>query len=250
MAQVFRGVVDSKRPTPNCSAGSRRPGWGRRGCGVRKRWSAATGRWCTGARRRVLGHSADVDDAFQATFLVLLRKANAVREPGALGNWLYGVAVRTATHLKAQAGRRRTLPLEAGAEVPAPTADDRADLLSALDQELALLPDRYRIVLVLCELEGHTLRRAAEVLGVPPGTVASRLARGRRTLARRLIRRGFPPTAVALGPAFAEAARATPPWSLVRAAVALSPDGAPERISWVVSSTLTESLKMQRSSRG
>ncbi|MBX9623975.1 MAG: RNA polymerase sigma factor, partial [Gemmataceae bacterium] len=131
--------------------------------------------------RRVLGRAADADDAFQATFLVFLRKARQVRDRAAVGNWLYGVAHRTATHLKGRAARRRPVPLDLDA-MPAPRPADPSDLLPALDDELARLPDRLRAVVVLCELEGATLAAAAKALGVPPGTAASRLHRARRLL--------------------------------------------------------------------
>jgi RNA polymerase sigma factor (sigma-70 family) len=171
--------------------------------------------------RRVLGRSADADDAFQATFLVLLTKARAIRARAAVGNWLYGVAYRTATHLKARAARRRPVPTELDA-MPAPQPDDAADLLAALDDELARLPDKYRAVLVLCELSGQTIAAAARALGVPTGTAASRLARGRQLLAERLNRRGLPATAVAVSAALATSARARVPPALTRATTKLS----------------------------
>jgi RNA polymerase sigma factor (sigma-70 family) len=142
-----------------------------------------------GVCRRLLGHH-DAEDAFQATFLVLVRKAAAVPGP-ALANWLYGVARQTAVRLRATAakrGRRETRVTT----MPEPTAADvrDADWQAALDEELGRLPDHYRGVVVLCDLEGLTRKEAARQLGIPEGSVASRLARARALLAKRLARRG------------------------------------------------------------
>jgi len=139
--------------------------------------------------RRLLAHH-DAEDAFQATFLVLVRKAASVRPREAVANWLYGVAHRSALMARRTATRRKVresqvsvLP-EAAATPPDPC--DHAPL----DQELSRLPDRFRAVLVLCDLEGRTRTEAARQLGVPEGTVAGRLARARALLAKRLTRRG------------------------------------------------------------
>ena len=145
-----------------------------------------------GVCRRALGHH-DAEDAFQATFLVLARRAEAVRPPGLLGNWLYGVARRTA--LKARTAVAKRARREAiMADVPEPSAipsDDWVDLRPVLDQELERLPARLRAPLVLCDLEGLTRPEAARRLAAADGTVASRLAAGRRKLADRLARRGI-----------------------------------------------------------
>lgn len=144
-----------------------------------------------GVCRRALGDTPDADDAFQAVWLVLIRKARSISPRGKVGNWLYGVAARTAAHLRAKTTRRRVtqeLP-----DVPDPrTPDpDAAEVVAAVDVELARLPDKYRAAVVLCELESRSLQDAADTLGVPLGTVASRLARGRALLAERLKARGF-----------------------------------------------------------
>jgi RNA polymerase sigma factor (sigma-70 family) len=142
-----------------------------------------------GVCRRLLGHH-DAEDAFQATFLVLVRKAAAVPER-AVANWLYGVARRTAVRLRATAAKRGRR--EARAEtMPEPTVADvrDADWQATLDEELGRLPDHYRAVVVLCDLKGLTRREAARQLGTPEGSVASRLARARALLAKRLARRG------------------------------------------------------------
>src|SRR5262249_4440452 len=136
-----------------------------------------------GVCRRVLRHEADAEDAFQATFLVLAKKARTVRPRGAAGNWLYGVAQNTAGEAKAMNLRRRQKEREAGV-VPRQAAPEEVwrDLLPRLDQELPALPDKYRTPIVLCDLEGRTIREAARQLGWPQGTVATRLTRGRALL--------------------------------------------------------------------
>jgi RNA polymerase sigma factor (sigma-70 family) len=145
-----------------------------------------------GVCRRALGDTPDADDAFQAVWLVLVRKAPDISPRGAVGNFLYGVATRTATHARCTIARRRAAQRELP-EVPDPNPHnpDASEVASVLDAELAQLPDRYRVAVVLCELEGRSLKETAEQLGVPVGTVASRLARGRALLADRLKARGF-----------------------------------------------------------
>ncbi len=143
-----------------------------------------------GVCRRLLNHH-DAEDAFQATFLVLVRKATSVPEQ-AVANWLYGVARQTAVRLQATAakcGRHETQVVD----MPEPTMPEvrDADLQSVVEEELRLLPDHYRSVVVLCDLEGMTRKEAARQLGIPEGSVASRLARARALLAKRLTQRGI-----------------------------------------------------------
>jgi RNA polymerase sigma factor (sigma-70 family) len=145
-----------------------------------------------GVCRRVLPSYHDAEDAFQAAFLVLVRRAASIASRELLAKWLYGVAHQTALKARATAakrkGRERQLP-----ELPDPTVAEQApwpDLRPLLDEELSHLPDRYRTVLVLCVLGGKTRKEAAEQLGIPEGTVAGRLARARALLAKRLTRRG------------------------------------------------------------
>lgn len=145
-----------------------------------------------GVCRRLLTHH-HAEDAFQATFLVLVRRAAAVRDREAVASWLYGVARRTAAKLRAREARRAAREGPA-ADVPEPIVagagaggDDR---LAFLDEEVGRLPARHRAVVVLCDLDGKTRAAAARELGLPEGTVGSRLARARATLARRLARRG------------------------------------------------------------
>src|SRR5262245_42678971 len=127
-----------------------------------------------GVCRRVLGHEQDAEDAFQATFLVLVRRAASVVPRDLVGNWLYGVARRTALKAKAAASRRQAQerPLE---DVPGTERREEGpgpDLRPLLDQELSRLPDRYRAPVVLCDLEGRSRGEAARQLGCPEGTVS------------------------------------------------------------------------------
>ncbi|HEY8505487.1 MAG TPA: sigma-70 family RNA polymerase sigma factor, partial [Gemmataceae bacterium] len=139
------------------------------------------------------------EDAFQATFLVLVRKAGSIARPEALPGWLHTIAVRTATRARATA--RRARPVPPPEDVPAPDVPDpgSGDLRAVLDEELARLPEKYRLPVILCHLEGQTARQAARRLGCPRGTVLSHLKRGRDRLRIRLLRRGLAPPAVALG---------------------------------------------------
>lgn len=146
-----------------------------------------------GVCRRVVGDVHTADDAFQAVFLVLARRAASVRPRSAVGNWLYGVAYRTALKARAVRAKRhaRFKQVDAMPEPPAPTpADPWTDLRPVIDEELARLPAKYRLPVVLCDLEGRPQRAVAQHLGVAPATLAGRLAHARRTLAARLTRRG------------------------------------------------------------
>jgi RNA polymerase sigma factor (sigma-70 family) len=145
-----------------------------------------------GVCRRVLRNEADAEDAFQATFLVLVRRAGSIRPRGMVGNWLYGVAHNTARKAKAMNTRMRTREREAGARSkPEAVSEDWQQQQELLDQELEALPDKYRAPIVLCDLEGKSIKDAARHLGCPLGTIGTRLARGRSMLARRLARRGL-----------------------------------------------------------
>src|SRR5262245_29042619 len=142
--------------------------------------------------RRVLRHEADAEDAFQATFLVLVRKAASIRQRGLVGNWLYGVALNVAQKAKAMSRTRRTKEMAAGRMVKPKVAEEVWHQAQALVAgELGRLPDKYRAPVGLCDLEGKPLREAAVHLGWPQGTVATRLARGRELLAERLARHGL-----------------------------------------------------------
>jgi RNA polymerase sigma factor (sigma-70 family) len=168
------------------------------GCFVEQRDEAAFaalvrrhGPMVWGVCRRLLGHH-DAEDAFQAAFVVLARKAASLRRPEELGNWLYGVAHRAALQARRGVVRRRGRERPVG-QVPEPEAaapNLADDLLPLLDAALGRLPDKYRAAVVLCDLEGKTRKEAARQLGVPEGTVAGRLARARALLAKRLARHG------------------------------------------------------------
>src|SRR5262245_34749561 len=164
-----------------------------------------------GVCRRVVGHTQDAEDAFQAAFLVLARKAAVVRPREQVGNWLYGVACRVAMKAKSLSLRRRAKEKQVPA-MPHPSADppEAVDWQPLLDRELAQLPDKYRIPIVLCDLEGRTRREVARQLKLPDGTLSNRLAAGRRMLARRLTRPGVTLSGGALAAALATEARAVP----------------------------------------
>src|SRR5262249_14657395 len=146
-----------------------------------------------GVCRRVLGNYHDAEDAFQATFLVLVRKAASVAPREKVANWLYGVAHQTALKPRATAARRKGRERQVTVmPEPAVTEQDLwRDLRPLLDEELSRLPDKYRCVLVLCDLEGKTRKEAARQLNVPEGSVAGWLARARVMLAKRLAQRGI-----------------------------------------------------------
>jgi RNA polymerase sigma factor (sigma-70 family) len=146
-----------------------------------------------GVCRRVLRSYHDAEDAFQATFLVLVRKAAAIAAPELLAHWLYRVAYRTALNARATAARRkeRERPLTDLPEPAVVPQDLCHDLRPLLDEALSRLPEKYRAVIILCDLEARTRREAARQLGVPEGTVAGRLARARTMLAKRLTRHGL-----------------------------------------------------------
>jgi RNA polymerase sigma factor (sigma-70 family) len=175
-----------------------------------------------GVCRRVLGHAQDAEDAFQATFLVLLRSAASIRKRESVGNWLYGVAYRTSLEARAAAARRHATERQVES-MPEPTvepAEARDDLRPVLDAELSRLPEKYREAVVLCDLEGRPRREAARQLGIPEGTLSSRLAAGRRRLAGRLAGRGITLSAGALAAGLgARAATAAVPAPLVQATV-------------------------------
>jgi len=153
-----------------------------------------------GVCRRVTGHAEDAEDAFQAVFLVLARKAGQIAGPDLLGNWLHGVAARIASRARRSAVRRRAREV-AVSPLPDPPAEPRATLAelgSILDEELAVLPEWYRGAILLCDLRGVSREEAARLLGVPVGTLSSRLANGRKKLAARLARRGVSLSVVGL----------------------------------------------------
>jgi RNA polymerase sigma factor (sigma-70 family) len=171
-----------------------------------------------GVCRRVLGDEHAAEDAFQATFLVLVKKAGTLRDGDLLTNWLYGVALRVAQKEKARGARRRVVERRAAERAAGPAGDDdRLELRSVIDEEIRRLPERYRLPLVLCHLEGLRHEEAAQRLGCPVGTVESRLSRARQQLRSRLSRRGLAPTAQALGAMLGPPAGGLVPPSLIDA---------------------------------
>jgi RNA polymerase sigma factor (sigma-70 family) len=152
-----------------------------------------------GVARRVLFNPQDAEDVFQATFLLLARKAASLRKPGSVESWLHGVAHRLALKarergLRCQAHERRA------AEMRDPAQRDSAwhELQAALDSALQELPERYRAPLVLCYLEGRSHAEAAQQLGCPLATLRTRIQRGRERLRDDLTRRGFALSAAGL----------------------------------------------------
>lgn len=181
-----------------------------------------------GVCRRVLGNAHDAEDAFQAVFLVLFRKAWSIGKRDSVGSWLHGVAVRIALKARAAAARRRLVERQAATnDVLEDTPNrDWQELQPVLDEEIARLPERYRRPLILCYLQGKSHAEAARQLGWPKGTVATQLTRARSRLRRRLEWRGVTLSATALAAILAQNAPAAVPCSLVSATVAIAASGA------------------------
>jgi RNA polymerase sigma factor (sigma-70 family) len=182
-----------------------------------------------GVCNRILRDQHDIEDAFQATFLVLVRRASSIRDPGRLGPWLHGVARRVALRARSEAARchaHHCHSIRALEDVAVTTRHQTEldELRGIIDEEVARLPARYREAIVICDLEGRSYAVAASRLRCPLGTVQSRLARGRARLRSRLIRRGM--ASIALESFLIEGARATVPDVLaettVRAAIAVA----------------------------
>jgi RNA polymerase sigma factor (sigma-70 family) len=181
-----------------------------------------------GVCRRLLRHPQDAEDAFQATFLVLARRASAVRKHESVGSWLYGVAYRVALKARARDARRLACEREVEAMPPVGPVDQvlGQEVRAVLDEELARLPERYRATLVLCGLEGKSQEEAARELGWPAGSMSRWLRRGRELLRQRLLRRGIAVSAAALAAALADgAAEAAPAQALVAGVVRAATTG-------------------------
>lgn len=172
--------------------------------------------------RSLVRDEHEAQDAFQATFLVLVRRAGSLWVRDSLGPWLHEVACRVASCARSAAARRRRLERRAAELAAAPhvVGDVGSDLGTILHEEIGRLPEPYRAAIVLCGLEGLTHDQAARQLGWPLGTLQSRLARGRQRLRGRLARRGFPLLAGPLGAVLAReaAAASTLPYALVEQA--------------------------------
>jgi len=174
-----------------------------------------------GVCQRVLCDANDAEDAFQATFLVLVRKGGTLREPARLASWLYGVAHRTARKVRAKAAVRTRSERQASdmptTEMPTSAASDMTldELRTILDQEISQLPQKYSLPLVLCYLEGKTNAEAAAQLGWPEGSMSRRLSRARDLLRSRLARRGLALSAALIVSMFAKRAAAVVPQQLL-----------------------------------
>ena len=153
-------------------------------------------------KRFLLDHH-DAEDAFQAVFLVLAKRADTIRPASQLANWLYGVAFKTASKMRLLLGKRRARERN-NVSLPERSNIERqvwSDFWLLFDQELNRLPDKYRAAIVLCDLEGRSRRDAALALGILDGALSSRLSRGRKQLAARLSRRGVTLSGAALAAA-------------------------------------------------
>lgn len=150
--------------------------------------------------RAILQDEHETQDAFQATFLILAMKANTLWIKDSIGPWLHGVAYRTARCARRQALRRRAIEMRSARSAAVQSGDTsyEPEIVLELHAELARLPDKFRIPIILCHLHGFSHEQAAEHLGWPVGTVRSRLARGRDRLRSRLERRGLAPSAMLL----------------------------------------------------
>jgi RNA polymerase sigma factor (sigma-70 family) len=169
-----------------------------------------------GVCRQVLQEECAAEDAFQATFLVLARKAGSLRAGQAVGSWLYRVALNLARTARTAAARRQSHERQTPAMPSSDPFDEVAlrEVRPMLHEEIGRLPEKYRLPVLLCHLEGRTHEQAAEALGWPVGTVRSRLSRGRDLLRRRLERRGVTTAAVVLAALLGRQATAAVPTAL------------------------------------
>jgi RNA polymerase sigma factor (sigma-70 family) len=170
-----------------------------------------------GTCRRILRHAQDAEDACQATFLILARKSGAIRATDSLAGWLHRVAVRAATRLRRRLVRKATEPLPAELHAAKPTGDDLVwrEVRQTFDTEVGRLPDRLRLPLVLCCLQGKTRSEAAVELGWTEGAVRGRLERGRKVLRSRFTRKGLTLPAALLPLLVEQVAPATTPTGIV-----------------------------------
>ncbi len=170
-----------------------------------------------GVCRRILVRNEDAEDAFQATLLVLVRKASSVKPREMVANWLYGVARQTALKVKATTAKRKVRERQVTIMPEAAIAESElwSDVRSLLDKELSRLPDNFRVVVLLCDVEGKTRKEVARQLGCPEGTVAGRLARAWLMLAKRLARHGLIVSGGALVGVLAPRAAASVPLPIV-----------------------------------
>jgi cytochrome c peroxidase len=177
-----------------------------------------------GVCRSVLHNEADAEDAFQATFLILARKAASIRKTASVGSWLHGVAHRTALKARARSATREKNEARAPAR-PVSQPDDLAwrEVQQLLHEELTGLAERYRDPLVACYLEGRTQEEAAAQLGVAVSTLKERMERGRSLLRARLVRRGLGPAAILAAATWPAAASASVPETLASSTLQVAP---------------------------
>jgi RNA polymerase sigma factor (sigma-70 family) len=150
----------------------------------------------------VLNDPSGAEDAFQATFILLIRRAESLWVRDSLGPWLHGVALRVANKARVAAARRRASEGRAIGRSIGNDHEGQAEIVAVVHEELGRLPEKYRVPVVLCHLEGLSHEEAARSLDWPVGTVRGRLSRGRDLLRSRLARRGFAPSTVAMGVLF------------------------------------------------
>jgi RNA polymerase sigma factor (sigma-70 family) len=179
--------------------------------------------------RRLLGDCHSAEDCFQATFLVLVRRAASIRKKGSVGSWLHSVALHIASKARAQTAARRHRERQAGHMPRTLPLDELTwqELRSVLDEEIGRLPEKYRAAIVLCYFEGKSYDQAARDLGCPKSSLAKRLARARELLHGQLTKRGITLAAGALAVALGEKATGTPVTALltintVRAAASIA----------------------------
>jgi RNA polymerase sigma factor (sigma-70 family) len=186
------------------------------------------------ACQQVLADPADVEDTFQATFLVLLSKASSIRKQQSVSSWLFGTAHRLALQMRASACRRKQREVAAGQPITqeqAPPDPSWRETVAVLHEELNALPDRFRLPLLLCYLEGKSRDEAAEQLGWTRGSVKGRLERGREVLRKRLVGRGITLSAGLLGALAHSSATARCSSRLVQATLTAATSGPSARVA-------------------
>lgn len=189
--------------------------------------------------RRFLSNAADAEDAFQATFLILVRRGRTLADRGTVGGWLYRVAFRVSQKARTMAIKRRCKETGAARKPIAAVSDPPdADLWKAVGEELDRLPENYRLAVILCDLDGLSRADAAARLGWNEGTLSTRLHRGRKRLAAALQGRGIAAPAVALATL---CGATSAPASAVTATIASAASGSvPETLAILIHSTLRE----------
>ncbi|MBI3409807.1 MAG: sigma-70 family RNA polymerase sigma factor [Planctomycetes bacterium] len=201
------------------------------------------GGWVLNLCRRVLNSAQDAEDAFQATFLVLARKAGTLRNGSLLSNWLHGVALRTARKARALSWRRlhhETNAMAKNEAIDEPRAEDR--LIEVVEEELQKLPAKVRQPLFLCYYEGKTREEVAQALRCSPGAVKSSLERGKKMLRVRLAKRGFACSLAALSIAIAQPAVAVAPALVASTLKAIFSGTASAQVAFLTRSVLSALL--------